>query len=136
MRFFMRPLVAVMVVAPVLFGASAFAKDSAAVSFIKQWDPDHDGTLDVNEVNAAADAAFDKLDKDHDGTLDLKELGHRVTKGEFTAADPDHDGTLDKTEYHTLVQKRFEAADPDKDGTIDVKELNSAAGRRLLELLR
>jgi hypothetical protein len=62
--------------------------------FVAKWDPDHDGTLDIAEVNKAADAAFD-----HDGTLDRKELGIRVTPDEFAAADADHEGTRDKAEY-------------------------------------
>ena len=73
MRHFIRPALAAVVVAPLFLGASAFAMDSAA-NFIKHWDPDHDGTLDLNEIYKAADAEFAKLDTDHDGTLDLKEL--------------------------------------------------------------
>jgi Ca2+-binding EF-hand superfamily protein len=114
--------------------APAFARISAA-DFIKKWDVDHDGTLDLNEIDKAADAEFDSLDTDHDGTLDLKELSGRVTKAEFDAADRDHDGTLDKAEYRALVQSRFNAANPDNDGTVDVKELGSKAGQRLLQLL-
>jgi Ca2+-binding EF-hand superfamily protein len=119
---------------PVLFVAPAFARISAA-AFIKKWDTDHDGTLDLNEIYKAADVEFDRLDTDHDGTLDLKELRGRVTKAEFDAADSDHDGTLDKAEYRTLVQSRFNAANPDNDGTVDRKELESKAGQRLVQLL-
>jgi hypothetical protein len=35
--------------------APAFARISAA-DFIKKWDVDHDGTLDLNEIDKAADA--------------------------------------------------------------------------------
>ncbi len=103
--------------------------------FIKKWDPDHDNTLDLQEVDKAADAEFDKLDTDHDGTLDRKELGHRVTDAEFKAANPDKDGTLDKAEYRTIVEQRFKAANPDSDGTLDAKELGTPAGKHLLQLL-
>jgi Ca2+-binding EF-hand superfamily protein len=100
------------------------------------WDTDHDGTLDLNEINKAAEAEFAKLDSDHDGTLDMKELGHRVTKAEFLTADKDKDGTLDKAEYLSIVAERFHAANPDNDTTIETKELRTAAGHRLETLLR
>lgn len=134
MRCFLRPALAAAFVLPVLFGTPAFALDATG-DFITKWDPDHDGTIDQNEIDKAADAAFDKLDTDHDGTLDLKELGNRVTKAEFNAADPDHDGTLDKGEFRALAHKRFAAADPDHDGTLDQKELASKAGQRLRHLV-
>jgi EF hand len=126
--------VAVGLLAAAPFGLQARA--DSATSLIATWDSDHDGTLDLAEVNKAAVAEFDKLDVDHDGTLDPKELGNRVTKAEFQAADKDHDGTLDKNEYGSIIAARFRAADPDKDGTIDAKELRTAAGRRLSKLLR
>jgi Ca2+-binding EF-hand superfamily protein len=111
------------------------AREDSATHAIAAWDSDHDGTLDLNEVNKAADAEFDKLDVDHDGTLDRKEVGRRVTRAEFRRADKDKDGTLDKAEYESIVAARFHAANRDKDDTLDAKELRSAAGRRLLELL-
>ena len=105
-------------------------------AFITKWDADHDGTLDLAEIDKAADAMFAKLDTDHDGTLDLKELGNRMTKAEFQAADKDHDGTLDKAEYESIVAQRFHAANTDGDSTIEAKELTTAAGKRLLTLLQ
>jgi hypothetical protein len=104
--------------------------------FIAKWDPDHDRTLDLAEINKAADAEFDKLDVDHDGKLEPKELGKRVKKAEFAAADADHDGSLDKSEYQSIVAKRVKAANPDSDTTIDVKELKTKSGHRLLQLLQ
>jgi Ca2+-binding EF-hand superfamily protein len=100
------------------------------------WDTDHDGTLDLNEINKAAEAEFAKLDIDHNGTLDMKELGHRVTRTEFLAADKDKDGTLDKAEYLSIAAERFHAANPDNDTMIEPKELHTAAGHRLETLLR
>ena len=41
---------------------------------IGMWDNDHDGTLDLNEINKPAESEFDKLDIDRDSTLDVKEL--------------------------------------------------------------
>jgi Ca2+-binding EF-hand superfamily protein len=122
---------ALLVAAPVALQA----RTDGATHAIAAWDADHDGTLDLAEVNKAADAQFDKLDVDHDGTLTMKELGRRVTKAEFRRADKDKDGTLDKAEYESIVAARFHAANRDHDDTLDAKELRTAAGRRLLELL-
>jgi hypothetical protein len=121
-------------IAGTLFAFHACAGNPA--NDIGIWDNDHDGTLDLNEINKAAEAEFDKLDADHDGTLDMKELGHRVTRSEFLAADKDKDGTLDKAEYMSIVAERFRAANRDSDTTIETKELHTAAGRRLEALLR
>jgi hypothetical protein len=116
----------------VLSASTAFAAPNAIAAF----DKDHDGTLDLDEVKAAADSLFDKLDKDKDGTLDKKEIGGRLTKSEFKAADTDNDGTLTKDEYFALVEDRFKAADADNEGTLDAKELRSKAGRALLRLIQ
>jgi Ca2+-binding EF-hand superfamily protein len=129
-------LVAVTVIFVATASLAPPARADSVSDFIAKWDPDHDRTLDLAEVNKAADAEFDKLDVDHDGSLSRKELGNRVTKAEFTAADVDHDGTLDKAEYQSIVAKRFQAANPGNDSTIDVAELKTTAGRRLLRLLQ
>jgi Ca2+-binding EF-hand superfamily protein len=100
------------------------------------FDPDHDGTVDLNEAKTAGAAVFDRLERDHDGTLDARELKGRLSAKELAAADPDHDGTLTKDEYLALVEKRFAAANPDNDGTLDSKELKSPSGRALLRLLK
>lgn len=106
-----------------------------AASPLRILDPDHDGTVDLEEAKTAASKLFDKLDRDHDGTLDAKELRGRLGKADFAAADPDKDGTLDKTEYLAVVEARFRAANPDNDGTLDPKELATPAGKALLKLL-
>jgi hypothetical protein len=64
--------VALIAAAPIAFQARA----GSPTNVIGMWDSDHDGTLDLNEINKAAEAEFGKLDVDHDGTLDMKELGH------------------------------------------------------------
>lgn len=114
----------------------AHAADDVAAK-LKSWDPDSDGTLDWNEVKAAAEAKFDSLEKDKDGTLDKKEVaGLGISTSAFRKADPDKDGTLDKAEYLSIVEARFKAANPDKDNTIELKELKSSAGKSLLKLLK
>lgn len=130
-RAFIATAVTLAAVAPFALQARA----DTASEFIAKWDPDHDKTLDLAEINKAANEAFDRLDVDHEGTLDRKELGDRVTTAEFAAADKDHDGTLDKTEYETIVARRFQATNKDNDHTIDVAELKTTAGKHLLQLL-
>jgi hypothetical protein len=71
--------VALIATAPVALQARA----DSATDGIAMWDQDHDGTLDLAEINKAAAAEFDKLDVDHDGTLDMKELGQHVTSTMF-----------------------------------------------------
>jgi Rieske Fe-S protein len=131
-RFAIAAAAVVLLSMPVV--SPARAADSVT-NFIAKWDPDHDGTLDMAEINKAADALFDKLDVDHDGTLDMKELAGRVTKSEFDAADKDHDGTLDKSEYESIVAQRFHAANRDNDTTIEANELRTPPGKELLKLL-
>lgn len=111
------------------------ARADSVSDFLAKWDPDHDKTLDLAEINKAADAEFDKLDADHDGTLSPKELSGRLTEAEFKAADTDHDGTVSKAEYKAIVAERFKAANPDSDTTIDIAELKTEAGHHLLLLL-
>jgi Ca2+-binding EF-hand superfamily protein len=119
-----------------LFAGSAVLAKSRPSNWIRMFDTDNDGTVDLAEAKKAASALFDKLERDHDGTLDQRELGNRLTQKELAAADPDHDGTLTKDEYLAAVEQRFRAADPDHDGTLDAKELNSKAGQALLRLLK
>jgi len=114
-------------------GPQAFAARTSAP--LQVLDPDHDGTVDLNEATTAASAVFDRLDRDHDGTLDQSELKGRLSAKELAAGDPDHDGTLTKVEYLAIVEKLFNAANTDNDGTLDAKELNSRSGRALLRLV-
>ena len=98
-------------------------------------DPDHDGTVTLDEAKTAAAAKFEALDTDKEGTLDASELTGVVGTGTLAAADPDHDKTLDKAEFMALVAKMFAAADPDKDGTLTPQELSTEKGRALVALL-
>jgi Ca2+-binding EF-hand superfamily protein len=122
-------LVGVALVAPPTQAAGVNAD-----AFIRQWDADHDGTLDLDEVKKAASARFDQLDRDHDGTLDRRELGATMSPQELRQADIAKDRKLDKNEYLTMVEKRFRAADKNGDGKLDKKELNGPAGKSLLRL--
>ena len=103
---------------------------------LSAYDTDKDGTIDQNEVNTAAGAAFDKMDVDKDGTLDEKELHGHLTPAQFHEADPDNDKTLTKPEYLVFVTKVFKKADPDNDGTVDARELRTPSGRALILLMQ
>ena len=116
--------------------APAFAAPSMTKVDVAAFDPDKDGTIDLNEAQAAASAAFDKLDPDKDGTLDAKELKGRMTEADIKQFDPDSDGTIDKKEWLAAVVGQFKAADPDNDGTIDARELSGPAGSALVALMR
>src|SRR5712691_6739115 len=103
-----------------LVGVALVAPPTQAASinvdaFIRQWDADHDGTLDLDEVKKAASTRFDQLDRNRDGTLDRRELGATMSVKEFRQADADKDGKLDKNEYLTMVEKLFRAADKNGD---------------------
>src|ERR1700692_6198 len=117
-----------------LAGVLPVSAKSRPSNWIRMFDTDNDGTVDLAEAKKAASALFDKLDRDHDGTLGKRELARRLTPKEFAAADPDPDGTLTKEEDLAAVEQRFTAADPDHDGTLDAKELNTKAGQALLRL--
>ncbi len=112
----------------------ALAKKGPKASPVARLDTDNDSTVDLNEIDKAAEALFGKLEKDNDGTLDKKELQGRLTKKAFASADPDNDGTLTKDEFLSAVSALFKDADPDNDGTLDEKELASKPGKELLRV--
>jgi Ca2+-binding EF-hand superfamily protein len=123
----------------ILSGSAAIAhakENPAQCPALKAFDPDNDGTIDVNEAKDAATKLFDKLEKDNDGTLTAKELQGRLSKKELAAGDPDKDATLTKDEYLAIVEARFKNANSDADETIDCKEFKSAHGRALLRVLK
>jgi hypothetical protein len=105
-------------------------------SLWRALDTDNSGTLDLHEALVAAAAVFSRLDHDSDGMLDVEELRGRLTAHELAMWDPDADGTLTKDDYLVAVERRFGAADVDQAGVLTPKELRSAAGQRLLRLLK
>jgi hypothetical protein len=119
-----------------MLGGSVPSLAASDYELLKGLDLDHDGTVDPEEANKAADAMFELIDHDRDGTLTRHELSGRLSVRELRAADIDHDGTLSRDEYLALVGKWFKAADVDADGTLTALELRSKAGRALLRLLK
>ena len=105
-------------------------------AFIKKWDPDKDGTLDMTEVKNAASAHFRTVDRDKDGKLSQKDVDGMITETDFKKFNPDGDKTLEENEYLNLVEARFNAANPDGDKTIEADELTTAAGKSLMSLLQ
>jgi Ca2+-binding EF-hand superfamily protein len=106
----------------------------AASKAMKMLDTDKDGTISLQEANAAASVTFDWLDRDKNGKLTAKELHGRVNVYELKEAGTD--GTLSKDQYLALVAKWFKAADHDGNGMLDEQELRAPAGRKLQKLLR
>jgi Ca2+-binding EF-hand superfamily protein len=131
-----RTIILALTACSVLAGGEPVLAKSRRSNWIRMFDTDNDGTVDLAEARKAASTLFDRLERDHDGTLDQRELARRMTPKELAAADPDHDGTLTKEEYLAVVEQRFAAADPDHDGTLDAKELETKAGQALLRLLK
>jgi Ca2+-binding EF-hand superfamily protein len=114
----------------------AQSDDPSPNSALAAYDTDKDGTIDENEVRAAAGARFDQLDGDRDGTVDEKELQGRIPRAQFREADPDNDRTLTKDEYVAFAIRTFTAANRDNDGTLDARELQTPAGQRLIRLMQ
>ena len=131
-----RTIVLALTAGSFLAGIGPVLAKSRRSNWIRMFDTDNDGTVDLAETRKAASAMFDRLERDHDGTLDQRELARRLTPKELAAADPDHDGTLTKDEYLAVVEQRFAAADPDHDGKLDAKEFGTKAGQALLRLLK
>lgn len=115
--------------------AAGPALASPAQDVIAKFDTDHDNTLDLAEVKAAAAHHFAKLDKDGDGTLDAAELKGAMGPARLKEADPDHDGTLTKDEYVSFAEKLFHEADVNHQGTLDAAALGAPTGHKLLALL-
>jgi Ca2+-binding EF-hand superfamily protein len=121
----------------ILGSALTFALTPAfAASVFSGIDTNNDGTIDLEEANAAASAVFDKLDSDHDGTLSRAELRGRIPEQDWKIAYPDNGKTLSKDQYLKYVEFAFKRADKDGEGTVDAKEARTHAGRVLLRLLR
>jgi hypothetical protein len=114
----------------------AMTTSAAAISPLATYDTDKDGTLDLDEIKAAAAAAFDRLDKDKDGTVDHKETGLHMSRRELKEADTDNDGTLSKDEYLALAEKLFKEADKNQDGKLTARELRTVPGHALLRLIK
>jgi hypothetical protein len=112
-------------------GAPVQAEDAA----LKALDLNNDGTLDLDEAQAAAAAVFISRDADKSGALDARELVGVLDQKTFTAADHDLKGSLDQKEYAAVVEARFKSANLDPDATLDAAELATPEGARLLALL-
>jgi Ca2+-binding EF-hand superfamily protein len=120
----------------VLNGAFIFTAGASNENVMK-FDTDHDGTLDLAEVQKAAEAKFDAADKDHDGTIDIKEARQfGIKRAEFESTDSDGDKSIDKKEFARLVEERFKLADRDGDGTLSAEELKTSNGKAVLQLLQ
>ena len=112
-------------------GASVQAEDAA----LKALDLNNDGTLDLDEAQAAAAAVFLSRNSDKTGALDARELAGVLDQKTFAAADHDLKGSLDQKEYAAVVEAKFKSANLDPDPTLDAGELATPEGSRLRALI-
>ena len=56
-----------------LAGVLPVVAKSRHSNWIRMFDTDNDGTVDLAEAKKVASALFEKLDRDHDATLDQRE---------------------------------------------------------------
>jgi Ca2+-binding EF-hand superfamily protein len=114
----------------------ATTTSAGAISPLSTYDTNKDGTLDLDEVKAAAAAAFDRLDKDKNGTIGRKETGLHMSGRELKEADTNNDGKLSKDEYVAWAEKLFNDADKNHDGKLTARELRTVPGHALLRLIK
>jgi hypothetical protein len=119
-----------------LISVSSLAAIPSANDFIQKLNKDQDTSLDLNELNTAANAHYDAADADHDGTVEGKEVtALHLSRTDFSRVKMIK-GALPREEFLKLIKNRFDLADKDKDGSLDEKELDSPAGRDLRRLLQ
>ena len=121
------------ILAIILMASSAWA--ISGVEALKHFNRDHDQTLEISEVIAAATKLFRELDTNNDLTLSSKETAGRLTEDEWKIVNKDEDQTLELDEWLTIVRQRFNAADTDHDGKLTAQELDSPAGQSLIKLI-
>jgi hypothetical protein len=123
-----------------MFSALMASPAFALSSTWRQFDANHNGTVNLSDVQTAAGAMFDRLDKNKSGRLTVAELRGRLSASEIRDGDTDNDRTkprsLSKDDYLAVVAKIFAAADASHTGKLDAKETRSTQGRKLLLLMR
>jgi Ca2+-binding EF-hand superfamily protein len=133
---------------PAASGQKTSGDSSGAKLWLSAMDTDKDGTVSKQEFLSYMAAQFEKADPDHDGTLDKNEmeqlrqnLGIAPKQDSTTAADQntsansagaklwmsamdkDKEGTVSKQEFLSFMDAQFDKADPDNDKVLDKKEM-------------
>jgi Ca2+-binding EF-hand superfamily protein len=98
-------------------------------------DANHDGRISSAEYARAAQSLFEMIDMEHDGTVTLQELeAARGVLGDLDGLDPkrilaladaDQDGKLTLGEWMAFNNARFDRIDANDDGFIDRAEWNA-----------
>ncbi|MBF5090305.1 hypothetical protein F1640_09830 [Novosphingobium sp. NBM11] len=98
-------------------------------------DANHDGRIASAEYARAAQSLFEMIDMEHDGTVTLQELeAARGVLGDLDGLDPkrilaladaDQDGKLTLGEWMAFNNARFDRIDANDDGFIDRAEWNA-----------
>lgn len=116
---------------------------------LQHYDADGDGTISLQEFQAAGDAMFARLDTDGDGRLSADELaaagrgwghperagkaehhhGHRSHRG-LARMDTDGDGYVTRAEFDAARLARFSALDVNGNGVIDADEVPARGDRK------
>jgi Ca2+-binding EF-hand superfamily protein len=97
--------------------------------FIKRFDADGNGTLEVAELPPRMQKWLAKADTNQDGKLDAAELqanAEQMKKEHFARMDKNHDGALTTDDVGDKRWQRLSAADENKDGKVTEAELDKA----------
>lgn len=99
------------------------------VAFIKKFDKDGNGTLELAELPEHERERMSAADTNHDGRLDADELkGHFESKrsGHFARMDQNQDGALTSDEVGERRWSFLSHADSDGDGKVSRAEMDQA----------
>ncbi|MCC1492182.1 EF-hand domain-containing protein [Cognatishimia sp. F0-27] len=110
-------------------------------AMFERFDANSDGSVTLDEMNAARDARFAEADADGDGALTVEEIvafmeaqreeraSRRAARGAermIERLDSDDNGTLSVEEAGALPMRMFERLDADDDGAVTKAELEAA----------
>jgi Ca2+-binding EF-hand superfamily protein len=110
-----------------------------AMRFMKRFDRNKDGVVEVAELPAPMQKWLGKADTDGDGKLSEAELrAHADTmkKQHFARMDKNSDGALSADEVGERKWKHLETADADKDGRVTQSELDQAFASGKMRMMR
>ena len=117
----------------VVGGEHAGKRDFAG--FVKRFDTNGNGTVEVSELPARMQARLAPADTNKDGILTEDEVkAHRQAKGKehFARVDKNGDGALSADEVGEQKWAHIKVADADGDGKVTLAEMQDARDKGLL----